>query len=96
MKVCYGQVNNFDYQIPKFNDKFDSVWKKTFGQSTTVAMEQNLINHDLGLKDANVKITKKKSHKCNQCDYAASQAGDLKRHLKIHSGEKSNKCNQCD
>ena len=37
-----------------------------------------------------------KSNKCNQYDYESSQAGDLRRHLKIHSGEKSNKCNQCD
>ena len=43
-------------------------------------MEQNLENYDFGLKDANVKILKKntdnviKSHKCNQCDYASSQA----------------------
>ena len=37
-----------------------------------------------------------KSHKCNQCDYASYQSGQLSRHLKIHSGEKSNKCNQCD
>ena len=37
-----------------------------------------------------------KSYECNQCDYASSQAGDLRNHLKIHSGEKSNKCNQCD
>ena len=35
-----------------------------------------------------------KSNKCNQCDYACSQAGDLRR-LKIHNGEKLNKCNQC-
>ena len=55
-----------------------------------------------GLKDANIKILKKttgnviKSKKCNQCDYASSRAGDLRRHLKTHSGEKSNKCNQCD
>ena len=28
------------------------------------------------------------SYKCNQCDYAAVQAGNLKRHLKSHSGEK--------
>ena len=32
-----------------------------------------------------------KSNKCNQCDYASSQAGDIKRHLKAHNGEKSNK-----
>ena len=35
-------------------------------------------------------------NKCNQCDYASSQATHLRRHLKTHSGEKSNKCNQCD
>ena len=28
--------------------------------------------------------------------FASSQAGDLMRHLKTHSGEKTNKCNQCD
>ena len=37
-----------------------------------------------------------KSNQCNQCEYATSRAGDLRKHLKIHSGEKSNKCNQCD
>jgi uncharacterized Zn-finger protein len=35
-----------------------------------------------------------KSNKCNQCDYASSQAGVLRRHLKTHSGEKPNKCNK--
>ena len=33
-----------------------------------------------------------KSYKCNLCDFASVQAGHLKRHLKIHSGEKSYKC----
>ena len=33
---------------------------------------------------------------CNQCNYASSQANDLKKHLKRHRGEKSSKCNQCD
>ena len=37
-----------------------------------------------------------KTNKCNQCDYASSYPGNLKKHLKTHSGEKSNKCNQCD
>ena len=64
----------------------------------TVAMEDYYFN----LKDANVKIKKKttdnvtKSNKCNQCDYASSNTGHLRSHLKTHSGEKSNKCNQCD
>ena len=36
-----------------------------------------------------------KSNKCNECNYASSQAGDLRKHLEKHSGEKSNKCNEC-
>ena len=27
------------------------------------------------------------SNKCNQCDFASSQAGNLKKHMKTHSGE---------
>ena len=30
-----------------------------------------------------------KSNKCIQCDYVSSRAGDLRKHLKTHSGEKS-------
>ena len=33
-----------------------------------------------------------KSNKCNQCEYASSEAADLRTHLKTYSGEKSNKC----
>ena len=43
-------------------------------------MEQTLQNYDLSGKEAT----------------APSQAGYMKDHLKIHSGEKPNKCNQCD
>ena len=42
------------------------------------------------------KVVTKMSNKCNQCEYASSLAGNLKTHLKTHTGEKSNKCNQCD
>ena len=52
--------------------------------------------------NANVKIQIKetnnteKPNKYRQCDYSFSPAGDLRGHLKIHSGEKSTKCNQCE
>ena len=65
-------------------------------------MEEQMDNYDFGLKEANVKNPKKtidnviKSIKCNQCEFASSQEGDLRRHLKTHSGEKSNKCSQCN
>ena len=65
-------------------------------------MEQTFENYDLNIMDTNIAVLLKKtkidmkSHKCNQCNYAATRAGTLRAHLKIHSGEKLNKCNQCD
>ena len=50
-------------------------------------MEQNLDNYDFGLEDANEKILKKTSIKCN---HASSHSSHLMTHLKTH------KCNQCD
>ena len=57
---------------------------------------------DISVANANVEIHIKesnnleKTNKCHKCDYSFSHAGDLRRHLKMHSGKKSNKCNQCD
>ena len=62
----------------------------------SVIMEHELTNYDSSMRDGNVERLVKKTNKCNQCDYASSQVGHLKRHLKTHSGERSNKCNQCD
>ena len=38
-------------------------------------------------------IEVKNTNKFNQCDFASSQAGNLRKHLKTHRGEKTNKCN---
>ena len=71
----------------------------TGDQPWHLVMEQ-LLEHDNSTQknfgERVVNVHREKSHKCNQCDYASIQAGNLKRHLKMHSGEKSNKCNQCD
>ena len=40
--------------------------------------------------------TGEKSNKRSECDYASSQAGTLRTHMKTHTGEKSNKCNHCE
>ena len=54
-------------------------------------MEEALKINDFGLNDANGEILKKKtdnviqSNRCNQCDFASSQAGNLK----THSGGKN-------
>ena len=42
------------------------------------------------------RTVEKSQKKCNHCDYALSEAGNLRRHLKKHIGEKTNKCKQCD
>ena len=65
-------------------------------------MDQNVNNEYFSDSVVNVALPTENaknadiSKKCNQCDYASSDAGNLRRHLKTHSGEKSNKCNQCD
>ena len=64
-----------------------------------LAMEQSLEHDNSMQKNFSERVTnadREKLNKCSLCGYASSQAGTLKIHLKIHSGEKSNKCNQCD
>ena len=59
-----------------------------------ITLEKNdLIKKDAGPK---VPVKNSKTKKCNQCDYAPSHAGQLRTHLRTHSGEKLNKCNQCN
>ena len=85
---------------PRVNNKHDSVSSNNLDKHNTQWQWSKILKKcDFVLKDANVKILKKKadnvimSHKCN---YASSNRGHLRNHLKTHSGEKSNKCNQCD
>ena len=65
-------------------------------------MDERVARDNTSVAKANVRVQMKetdnteKPNKCHQCDYSSSHAGDLRKHLKIHSGEKSNKCNQCD
>ena len=65
-------------------------------------MNQNLGQHDYSEIKLDDKISMretnncKKSHKCNQCNFASSWTNNLRKHMKAHSGEKSNTCNQCD
>ena len=69
-----------------------------------LVMDPNLKNNDLDENNVRIKTSKivtkggenKRPNKCNQCEYASSEAGNLRRHLRTHSGEKSNKCNQCN
>ena len=91
MKVSHRKVN--PKSIIDFNQFEGTIWAKYN------TMAQTCKNYDFGLKGEEI-LKKKtdsdiKSNKCNQCEYAFSRAGDLRTHLRIHSGEKSNKCNQC-
>ena len=39
---------------------------------------------------------KETPHKCTQCNYAYSEAGNLRGHMKIHSLQKPNQCKWCE
>ena len=59
----------------------------------------SVIMHPFKKKHLKVHIkthNSKNSNRCSQCDYASSQASNLRRHTRIHTGVKSNICNQCD
>ena len=88
------------------------IWKYIVGKkSCTNATNVTLLFKYLGLKLYSVSrcffrklcswqknLRDRRSHWSRKISTlcASSQAGNLSRHLKKHSGEKSNKCNQCD
>ena len=76
--------------------EYDSVWRNHLDQAKLKVTIKQMEIYGFDKKDVNVKTKVIKSNKCNQCDYASSQAGHLRRHMKTHSAEKSYQCNQCD
>ena len=78
----------------QFEEKFENTqWRKSKKSAASVTMH-------LPVKIFSGYIWKrtveKEPNKCNQCNFAAAQVSDLRRHFKRHSGEKSTKCNLCD
>ena len=68
VKVRPGKENTSYYWRPKVNDKFLPVWNNILGKAQhTVEMEQNLENHEFGLKDVN--ILKKNAEKWGEVIY---------------------------
>ena len=62
----------------------------------TVATDQSSGNYNKGIDLMDSMNKKVISNKCIQCDYASSHAGNLRTHMKKHTGEKSKKCSHCD
>ena len=55
-----------------------------------VVTDQSTGNYNMGMAltdPVTMKNVKVKSNQCNQCDYASSQAGTLRTHMKTHTGE---------
>ena len=58
-----------------------------------IATSVTMLVHNMAILES---IWNTQRRKCNQSDFAYIQAGNLRTHLKAHSGERLNKCNQCD
>ena len=92
------------YYKGRFRNVHISVGNKNCKRQHTsykLEMDQNFEPRDYSKSTANqvsMRVTegREKSSKCNQCAYASYHAGDLRKHMKMHSGEKTNKCNQCN
>ena len=99
MKACHGKLYTYRQ---KLDHNFFSVWSNHLGTAQHKMAIEQVENNHFCLKDTNVKLLNKTTssaiepNKCNKCNYGSSHAGNLRKHLKTHSGEKSNKCNQCD
>ena len=88
-----NQINATNVTMPRLRQViWKHIWKciveksQTNTANVTLHVPRHLIWEDIW------KHTVEKN-KCNQCDFASSQAGNLRAHLKTHSGEKTNKCN---
>ncbi|XP_060558031.1 zinc finger protein 737-like [Ruditapes philippinarum] len=90
-------VKNHSGQPTKPNKNFQQV-----GQDTHQNAEEKLWKeNNLYCTDSKSAVYKskhegEKHYKCDACDYASSNSGNLKRHKRIHTGEKSFKCDVCD
>ena len=63
-------------------------------------MDQHLGKYYLGKNYAFTAVSltneyEKEKNKCNWCGFLFSNAGHLRRHLKLHTEIKSYKCNHC-
>ena len=71
---------------------------KDLGKKNTTLQtkgEMNLCTTKLS-NDKMKASSRDKVKKCNQCNYASTNASTLKDHIKTHTGAKPNKCQQCD
>ena len=62
------------------------IWKHTVEKSQTNAISVWHLRTHSG----------EKLNKCSQCDFASSEAANLRRHLETHSGKTTDKCNHCN
>ena len=99
-------VHGFGVDSPTFHGEFVSSNRKSTENNFFAKMEGNLeghiqINHTSKnsgkQKDVKSPYYLARPFKCNECDYSATRAATLKRHVQAkHTFEKPFKCNECD
>ena len=71
-----------------------SVHSSSFSSFARAVMDPNLENCDVSKRSnkSTQKVHSGEKAKCCQCDFASAHAGNLGRHMKVHSREKTNQC----
>ena len=83
------QINATNVTMPRLRQvNWKNIWKCTVEKSQINAANLTLHVPSHSIWEELKIHREEKSNKCNQCDYASYQEGNLRRHLKTHSGGK--------
>nr|XP_027204656.1 zinc finger protein 808-like [Dermatophagoides pteronyssinus] len=82
--------------LPDENNDYLEIKIETNDNNDNVVDDNSVENVDNECSIDRHKRIPNKRHKCDQCQYSTTDKSNLKKHVRIHSGDKRYKCKQCE